>query len=103
MFESRFLHLVFIEIHLIILNSYDRIYANNDSLCVLNYYVSFYKVIFNNNLPLKVSMSRSDFEPWYRAGVSGCRALADCAMQHLAEIGIGCSYMSIFIHYNMNW
>ena len=42
---------------------YDRIYAYNDSLCVLNYYISFYKVIFIIYLPLKVSMSLSDFEP----------------------------------------
>ena len=107
MFESRFLHLVFIEIYLIILNSYphcyDRIYAYNYSLCVLNYYVSFYKVTFIIYLPLKVSMSHSDFEPDTAARVSGCRASANCATWHLAEIGIGCSYMSIFIHSDMNW
>ena len=32
---------------------YDRIYAYNDSLCVLNYYVSFNKVIFGIYLPVK--------------------------------------------------
>ena len=63
MFESRFLHLFFIEIYFIILNSYDMLYAYNDSMCVLNYYISFYKVIFIIYLPLKVSMSCSDFEP----------------------------------------
>ena len=46
-------------------------------------------------------------EQWFRtrylAGVSWCRAVTDCATWHLAEIGIGCSYMSIFIHSDMNW
>ena len=109
MFESRFLHLVFIEIYLIISNSYDIVMTGYNmhtmiALCVLNDYVSFYKVIFIIYLPLKVSMSCSDFEP--STALVWCewmQPLTDCAMWHLAEIGIGCSYISIFIHSDINW
>ena len=81
---------------------YDKIYAHNDSLCVLNYLVIFllshiYHLLTSKNLHVM-----QWFRTRYCAGVSGCRALADCATRHWAEIGIGCSYMSIFIHSDMN-
>ena len=67
MFESRFLHLFFYRnLHKyfeFIRHCYDRIYAYNDSMCVLNYYISFSKFIFIIYLRLKVSMSCCDFEP----------------------------------------
>ena len=66
-FESHFLHLVSIEIYLIIFNSYDIIMTGYMhtmlDLCVLNDYVSFYKVIFIIYLPLKSLQSRSDSKP----------------------------------------
>ena len=67
MFESHFLHLFFIEILLIILNSYDIVITGYMHtmivLCVLNDYVSFYNVIFTIYLPLKSLLLLSDFEP----------------------------------------
>ena len=59
-FETHFLHLVFIEIYLIIFNSYDIVMTGYMhtmlTLCVLNDYVSIYNVIFIIHLPLKVSI-----------------------------------------------
>ena len=108
MFESRFLHLVFIEICLIISNSYDIVMTGYMhtliDLCVLNDYVSFYKVIFIIYFPLKVSMSRIDFEPGTMpVWCEWVQPITDCATRHLAEIGIDCSYISIFIHSDINW
>ena len=56
MFESHFLDLFFIEIYLIIFNSYDiimkRYMHTTIALCVLNDYIFFYKVIFIIYSPL---------------------------------------------------
>ena len=68
------------------------------ALCVLNDYVSFYRLYLSfTYLSLKSLQSCSDSEP---------RPLRQVHVEHkliappprLAKLGIGCPYMSIFIH-----
>ena len=74
----------YIEIYLIIFHSYDIVMTGYMhtiiALCVLNDYVSFYKVIFIIYIPIKVPVAK-----WFRtqdhAVVSWCRAVTDCAMR----------------------
>ena len=74
-FEPYFLHLVFIEIYLIIFNSYDIIITGYMrtmlALCVLNDYVSFYKVIFIIYLPPKLAWRAVILNPRLHGGWSG--------------------------------
>ena len=99
-FKSHFLHLFFLEIYFIIFNSYDIVMTEYMhtmlALCILNDYVSFYKVFFIRSYLLKVS-SRAVIPNPDHSGSSACRALIAPPLR-LAKLGIGCPYMSIFIH-----
>ena len=75
-FELYFLHSVFIEIYLIIFNSYDIVMTGYMhimlALCVLNDYISFYKFIFIVYLPLKLDRRAVILNPRPHGGWSGC-------------------------------
>ena len=68
-FEPYFLHLVFIEIDLIIFNSYGIVMTGYMhtmlASCVLSDFVSFYKVIFIIYLPLKLAR-----RVWFRTSTT---------------------------------
>ena len=102
-FESHCLHWVFIEIHLIIFNAYDivtTLYKHTMlALCVLNHYVSFYKVIFIIYLLLIVSSRRVIPNPRSLSS-SACRVLTDCATTVLSKTR---HWLFIYKHIHSFW
>ena len=96
--ESHFLHLFFIENHLIIFNSYNIVMTGYMhtmlALCVLHDYIFYYKVIFIIYLPLKVPVSQG-FQTRDHSGSSACRGLTDCTTTELSKTRY---WLSIYEH-----
>ena len=75
-FEPYFLYFIFIEIYLILFNTYNIVMTGYMhtmlALCVLNDYVSFYKVIFIIYLSQKVSCHAVNLNMRPHGGGTGC-------------------------------